>query len=77
MQNSAISFSVCIDEEPGKTELLIHDLQSEFKVLYNSGLELLTIRNYDQQTIEKLIENKNILMEQRSRNTVQMVLANI
>ncbi len=76
MQNSAISFSVCIDEEGEKTDRLIQDLQSEFKVLYNSGLELLTIRNYDQETIEKLIENKSILMEQRSRNTVQMVLSN-
>jgi aspartate kinase len=76
MQNSAISFSVCIDEEASKTESLIQELQKEFKVLYNSGLELLTIRNYDQQTINKLIENKTVLMEQRSRNTVQMVLAN-
>lgn len=58
MQNSAISFSVCIDEEAAKTERLIQELQKEFKVLYNSGLELLTIRNYDQQTINKLIENK-------------------
>lgn len=76
MQNSAISFSVCIDEEAVKTENLILELQKEFKVLYNSGLELLTIRNYDQQTINKLIENKTVLMEQRSRNTVQMVLSN-
>ncbi len=76
MQNSAISFSVCIDEEAAKTEKLIQELQKEFKVLYNSGLELLTIRNYDQQTINKLIENKTVLMEQKSRNTVQMVLAN-
>ncbi len=76
MQNSAISFSVCIDEDPAKTEPLIIELQQQFKVLYNSGLELLTIRNYDQQTIEKLTENKTILMEQRSRNTLQMVLSN-
>lgn len=77
MQNSAISFSVCIDEEGAKTESLIQELQKEFKVLYNSGLELLTIRNYDQPTIDKLLENKTVLMEQRSRNTLQMVLANI
>jgi aspartate kinase len=76
MQNSAISFSVCIDEEGTKTESLIQELQKEFKVLYNSGLELLTIRNYDQPTIDKLLENKTVLMEQRSRNTLQMVLAN-
>lgn len=76
MQNSAISFSVCIDEEGAKTEALIQELQKEFKVLYNSGLELLTIRNYDQPTIDKLLDNKTILMEQRSRSTLQMVLAN-
>src|SRR5260370_35487147 len=76
MQNSAISFSVCIDEDPAKTEPLIAELQQQFKVLYNSGLELLTIRNYDQQIISKLTENKAILMEQRSRNTLQMVLSN-
>ena len=76
MQNSAISFSVCIDEDPAKTEPLIAELQQQFKVLYNSGLELLTIRNYDQQTITKLTENKAVLMEQRSRNTLQMVLSN-
>lgn len=76
MQNSAISFSVCIDEEGTKTEALIRELQKEFKVLYNSGLELLTIRNYDQPTIAKLLENKTVLMEQRSRNTIQMVLSN-
>jgi aspartate kinase len=76
MQNSAISFSVCTDEDPSKTKPLIAELQEQFKVLYNSGLELLTIRNYDQQTITKLTENKTILMEQRSRNTVQMVLTN-
>jgi aspartate kinase len=76
MQNSAISFSVCIDEEGAKTEALINELQNDFKVLYNSGLELLTIRNYDQPTIDKLLDNKTVLMEQRSRSTLQMVLAN-
>jgi aspartate kinase len=76
MQNSAINFSVCTDEDPVKTGPLIAELQQQFKVLYNSGLELLTIRNYDQPTITKLTENKTILLDQRTRNTVQMVLSN-
>ena len=75
MQNSAINFSVCTDEDPSKTGPLISELQQQFKVLYNSGLELLTIRNYDQQTVSKLTENKTILLDQRTRNTVQMVLS--
>lgn len=74
MQNSAISFSVCTDNDVQKVEPLISDLQQHFKVLYNTEVQLMTIRNYDQETIAKLSENKLILIEQRSRNTHQMVM---
>ena len=77
MQNSAINFSVCTDNDPQKTLPLIEELQKQYKVLYNTGLELLTIRNYDQPTIDKLIENKSILLELKSRNTVQLVMMNV
>lgn len=74
MQLSAISFSVCIDHDPKKVEPLISALQQHYKVLYNAGVELMTVRYYDQETIDKLTENKTILLEQRSRHTVQMVM---
>ena len=74
MQNSAISFSVCTDHDIQKIEPLISDLQQHFKVLYNTDVQLMTIRNYDQETIAKLSENKLILIEQRSRHTHQMVM---
>lgn len=74
MQNSAISFSVCTDNDVQKIEPLINDLQQHFKVLYNAPVQLMTIRNYDQETISKLSADKLILMEQRSRNTLQMVM---
>lgn len=74
MQNSAISFSICIDDEPFKIEPLIEELQKQFKILYNRDVQLMTIRNYDNETVAKLSENKTVLLEQRSRNTHQMVL---
>lgn len=74
MQNSAISFSVCTDNDPQKVEPLLADLQQQFKVLYNTGVQLMTIRNYDPETVARLSENKLILIEQRSRNTHQMVM---
>lgn len=77
MQNSAINFTVCTDYDEQKTVPLIDELQKQFKVLYNTGVELLTIRNYDQETINKLTENKNILLELKSRNTAQLVMADI
>ncbi len=74
MQNSAISFSVCVDNDPFKIPTLIDDLHQNFKVLYNDGLKLITIRHYYPSTLESLIKDKNVLLEQRSRHTVQVVL---
>ncbi len=74
MQNSAISFSVCTDDDEHKIAALIHELQMHFKVLYNKNVQLMTIRNYNPEIIAKLSSNKIILIEQRSRNTHQMVM---
>jgi aspartate kinase len=76
MQNSAISFSVCVDNNP-RLQGLITDLQEEFSVKYNDELRLITIRHYDKSTIKKLTTGKEILLEQRSRITVQMVIKEI
>lgn len=76
MQLSAISFSVCCDDNAEKIKTLVNELQKLFKVLYNSGLELMTVRYYTQDTIDLLTKNKVILLEQRSRFTVQMVMKN-
>ncbi len=74
MQNSAISFSVCTDYDKHKVDPLIEELQGQFKVLYNTGVQLMTIRNYDQDTVTKLSADKIVLIEQRSRQTMQMVM---
>lgn len=76
MQLSAISFSVCCDDDTEKIKTLVKELQTQFKVLYNSGLELMTVRYYTQETIDALTLHKVILLEQRSRYTVQMVMKN-
>ena len=74
MQLSAISFSICCDDDEQKLQTLLTDLQQSFKVLYNKGVELMTIRYYTQEIIEALTQNKLILLEQRSRFTLQMVM---
>lgn len=76
MQLSAISFSVCCDHDEFKIQNLVKELQTQFKILYNSGLELMTVRYYTQETIDTLTAQKIILLEQRSRYTVQMVMRN-
>jgi len=74
MQNSAISFSVCCDYDESKTPRLIEELRKYYKVLYNENLELVTIRYYDQATIDRVIESKQIILEQKSRTTAQLVM---
>lgn len=76
MQNTAISFSLVVDNEPDKLSGLINDLQQQFKVRYNLGLELITIRNFDQKTIDQIISGKEILLEQKTRFTAQIVVRN-
>lgn len=74
MQNSAISFSVSVDNDLRKLPGLINALQNDYRVLYNEKLELITIRYYDQSTIDRVTLKKQILLEVKSRYTVQMVV---
>ena len=77
MQNSAISFSVCVDNDPMKMPQILQELKSEYRIRYNENVELVTIRHYDQATIDRVLINKKVFMEQRSRLTLQMVVRDI
>ena len=74
MQNSALSFTICIDNKPNRFANLLKDLQEEFVVKYNTNKKLITIRHYTQEAIEQVIGNQAVILEQRSRSTVQVVL---
>ena len=74
MQNSAVSFSICVDNKKTSINNLIAELSSKFKVYYNDSVKLFTIRHYNQDSIDKVITNKKVLLEQKSRNTVQFVV---
>ncbi len=73
MQNSAISFSVCVDKKDSLKEL-INNLKKNYKVKYNEDLELITIRHYTKEAIDKVKKDRYILLEQRSRSTIQLVV---
>ncbi|GAB3640292.1 aspartate kinase [Spirosoma arcticum] len=74
MQNTAISFSVVVDSDSERVPALLEQLKQDFRVSYNDGLELITIRYYDQATIDRVLINKKLLVEQKSRYTVQLVV---
>tara|TARA_B100000287_G_scaffold433106_1_gene494014 strand:- start:607 stop:1860 length:1254 start_codon:yes stop_codon:yes gene_type:complete len=74
MQNSAVSFSICVDNDKYKIPKLIRSLQEDFEVFYNEKLILYTIRYYTDKSVTNLILNKSVLLEQKTRNTLQIVV---
>jgi aspartate kinase len=74
MQNSALSFSVLIDQQKLNLSAFIALIQNDYKVKYNENLSLLTIRHFDQDTIDKVKGDREVIVEQRTRDTCRMVL---
>ena len=74
MQNSAISFSICIDAAAQELKSLIAELKKNYTVRYNDSVELYTIRHYDARAINRITKNRNILLEQKTRSTVHLVV---
>ncbi|SIT06560.1 aspartate kinase [Zobellia uliginosa] len=74
IQNSAISFSVCVDNRFGRLEDLLNLLKSRFKVVHHEGVSLYTIRHFDENAIESLQNGHEVLLEQRGKETLQLVV---
>lgn len=74
MQNAAISFSIAVDFKKEKIENVIDALKNDFSITRNDNLSLLTIRHYNQGIIDKLTKDKDILLRQTSRTTIQMLV---
>lgn len=74
MQNAAISFSICVDTKKEKIENIIEELQDDFQIVRNEKLTLLTIRHYNTGIIDRLTKDKDILLRQISRQTIQVLL---
>ena len=73
MQKSAISFTICMDDNTFKREELQDALMDDFLFHYNEGLQLMTVINYNQETLDELMADKDIIIEQQSGNNFQMV----
>lgn len=74
IQNSAISFSVCVDNKFGGLEDLLQQLKSKFKVVHHEDVSLYTIRHFNAQALESLQNGHEIMLEQRGKETVQLVV---
>jgi aspartate kinase len=74
IQNSAISFSVCVDNKFNKLELLLGKLRETFRVTWNEDVVLYTIRHSKTSEIKELLRGKEMLLKQGNRETIQIVV---
>lgn len=73
MQNSALSFSFAVDQNKINIDHVLILFKDKYEVKFNANLELITIRHYDEATITKMIHNKTVLIEQKTRQTVRFL----
>lgn len=77
VEASAVSIDVCIDDDRTRVESLIDDLKTEFTAAYNDNVEMLSIRHYTPEAIERITNDREILLEQKTRNSVRFVVRKV
>jgi len=74
IQNAAISFVACVDRKEDKVQELMDILSKDYKVFRNEDVQLLTIRHYTPEILFDLTKSRYILLEQKTRQTVQVIM---
>jgi aspartate kinase len=73
-QNTAISLIICMDDADKKIQEISQEVSEMFDVSVQKKLTLLTVRHYTDAMIEQLSENKEIILEQKTKDTVQLLM---
>ena len=74
MQNSAISLALCLEDKFNNVDELEAELEQDFNTEIVKNVSLFTIRNARLENLDKLYEGKNVLLEQITKTTVQMII---
>lgn len=74
VQQSAMNFSCAIDRPERDFETLLEELKKKFVVHYNEDLELLTIRYYNHEIIQKMTGDRKVFVQQRTRTAARFLL---
>ena len=74
IQNSALSFKVCVEDKYNHFDLFLSEITEDYKVEFFKEVTLFTIRHFDEHAIHNIEKNKQILLEQRSENTIQFIV---
>ena len=75
IQNSAISFSVCIDDKFNNFDAFYDELKTQFKLDVHKGIDLYTVRHFDDVSVSSIESKGDSLLTQVNKDTIQIVLA--
>ena len=74
IQNSAISFSVCIEDQFNNFQQFLTELKLKYKVSYFENVSLYTIRHANQIAVAEIEQKGKVLLKQATKGTVQVVM---
>ncbi len=74
MQQSAIDLNLVLDAPEANLEDIFGSFSSYYTVRYNTDLTLITIRHYTEETLDWMVKEKDIYLEQHSRLTARMLV---
>ncbi len=74
MRNTAVSFIICVKNEPDKLDKLINNLKQSFHLSIDEGLDLITVRHANQGVMDQLRKGKEIILEEKFGDTDRMVV---
>ncbi|PIE49737.1 MAG: aspartate kinase [Flavobacteriales bacterium] len=74
IQNSAISFLICLEDKYHNFDFLIRQLDTHFNISYEKDLRLYTIRHFSDEAVKKIEALGKVLFKQSSTKTVQLVI---
>ena len=77
MQNTAVHFRLCVNNDQSRIPKVVEELKRFNEVKINGPLELITIRYFDQPTINRVMVNKEMLLEQRTQSTIQLLVRDL
>ena len=74
IQNSALNFTVCIEDLYGNFDDFYNNIESNYKVSFDRDVTLFTVRHFDEESISRIEKNYTVLLQQTSRETIQFVV---
>jgi aspartate kinase len=73
IQNSAISFSVCIENNYNNLNSFLLRLKANYKVKSYEGVKLYTVRHHNEAAVKEIEKGKEILLKQISPKIMQLI----